>query len=387
MPPKDSETSPSLDQFLADAQATARDQLAAAWQLHVERIEEQLHAGWQEQVERVFDERFAELSARLGDEFQRRIDERILAERPSMELRGGQELADRLNQAGRRIRLAESQDAWNASVLDAAAPFCARVALFSLAAQWLRIEGTRGFNAAESLTGREFPVTQAPAFSHAIESLDTVVAVPTAGELSEALLATLGPGAATKVYLFPIANRQKVAAVLYAEPEVCPDSTAGPEVSREKAVNFGALELVASLAGSAIELRTGTAAAARSSNLVALGHQIREAQQIREREQPPSSWSGLSREERDLHLKAQRFARVQVAGMRLYNSQKVKSGRAGTNLYGALKAEIDSGREDFRRQFMEKSAAMVDYLHLELVRTLANDDVALLGPEYPGPLV
>jgi hypothetical protein len=28
----------------------------------------------------------------------------------------------------------------------------------------------------------------------------------------------------------------------------------------------------------------------------------------------------------------------------------------------------------------------VDYLHLELVRTLANDEVELLGQEYPGPL-
>jgi hypothetical protein len=26
-------------------------------------------------------------------------------------------------------------------------------------------------------------------------------------------------------------------------------------------------------------------------------------------------------------------------------------------------------------------------LHLELVRSLANDDAILLGPNYPGPLV
>ena len=30
---------------------------------------------------------------------------------------------------------------------------------------------------------------------------------------------------------------------------------------------------------------------------------------------------------------------------------------------------------------------MVDYLHLELLRTLANDDADLLGSEYPGPMV
>jgi hypothetical protein len=30
---------------------------------------------------------------------------------------------------------------------------------------------------------------------------------------------------------------------------------------------------------------------------------------------------------------------------------------------------------------------MVDYLHLEMVRSLADDDAILLGPSYPGPLV
>jgi hypothetical protein len=30
---------------------------------------------------------------------------------------------------------------------------------------------------------------------------------------------------------------------------------------------------------------------------------------------------------------------------------------------------------------------MVDYLHLELTRTLANEDPDLLGSTYPGPLV
>ena len=101
----------------------------------------------------------------------------------------------------------------------------------------------------------------------------------------------------------------------------------------------------------------------------------------------PESWSGLNREEQDLHLKAQRFARVQVAEMRLYKAQAVRNGRSSRDLYASLKVEIDSGRDAFRRQFVDKSKTMVDYFHLELVRTLANDDVALLGPEYPGPLM
>jgi hypothetical protein len=86
-------------------------------------------------------------------------------------------------------------------------------------------------------------------------------------------------------------------------------------------------------------------------------------------------------------VRAQRFARVRVAELRLYQSAEVKLGRAERNLYGALRAEIDAAREEFRREHLGGCPSMVDYVHLEIVRTLANDDDTLLGGEYPGPLV
>lgn len=103
---------------------------------------------------------------------------------------------------------------------------------------------------------------------------------------------------------------------------------------------------------------------------------------------PPAApdWSQLSPGKQSLHLRAQRFARVRVAQMRLYQPQAVHSGRAQKNLYVVLKAEIDSAREAFRRDFTAASPVLPDYLHLELIRTLANDDVAVLGEDYPGPL-
>jgi len=77
---------------------------------------------------------------------------------------------------------------------------------------------------------------------------------------------------------------------------------------------------------------------------------------------------------------------VRVAEMRLYQSQAVRSGRAQRSLYAALREEIDSAREAFRRDFVSASPAMPDYLHVELIRTLANDDAGVLGEDYPGPL-
>jgi hypothetical protein len=73
--------------------------------------------------------------------------------------------------------------------------------------------------------------------------------------------------------------------------------------------------------------------------------------------------------------------------MRLRDSQAVQTGRARRDLYGALRSSIDSARAGFRESFFAECPSMVDYLHLELVRTLANDDADLLGKDYPGPLV
>lgn len=353
MHPKNSETPPAAGSLSA-LEVAAREQIAAAFQIHVERVCQQLTSGWQEPLERALAERFAQVQALLDSEVRWQLD--------SAAARGASDAADKLNQAVRRIRTAETEGERNAALLDAAVDFCSRAALFSAGPVAVRAEDARGFDS-DAIRGREVPLTEAPAFASVLETRDTVVSMRSAGELSQGLLEAIGPGDG-KVYLFPLASRQTVVAVLYAEAPV----------------SAGALELLASAAASAMEARAEMPA--KSSNLVAL------VQQIREQSRPsPNEWSELSREDRDLHLKAQRFARVQVAGMRLYKAQAVKTGRANRDLYAALRVEIDSGRDSFRRQFLNTSKTMVDYFHLELMRTLANDEVAFLGPDYPGPLV
>lgn len=87
------------------------------------------------------------------------------------------------------------------------------------------------------------------------------------------------------------------------------------------------------------------------------------------------------------HLRAQRFARVRVAEIQLYHAAAMRSGRASKNVYGSLKTHMDAARQAYRENFLTPTNGTADYLHAEFVRTLANDDAALLGPEYPGPLV
>ena len=83
---------------------------------------------------------------------------------------------------------------------------------------------------------------------------------------------------------------------------------------------------------------------------------------------------------------AQRFAKVKIAEIQLYHAAAVKSGRTARNLYGSLRPHIDAARKAFEERFLHNGSRSADYLHLELLRVLANDDATLLGPDYPGPL-
>ncbi|HSW49669.1 MAG TPA: hypothetical protein VLH09_05805, partial [Bryobacteraceae bacterium] len=140
----------------------------------------------------------------------------------------------------------------------------------------------------------------------------------------------------------------------------------------------GSLELMTTLAGVSLEARAA-AAAPPPSPAPAVEQVVRIAAL-------EADWPSVPEADRALHSRAQRFARVQVAEMRLYKAQAVRAGRAQGDLYSALKSEIDAARESYRTSFLAPCASMADYLHRELVRTLANDDASLLGSAYPGAL-
>src|SRR5262249_37193156 len=103
----------------------------------------------------------------------------------------------------------------------------------------------------------------------------------------------------------------------------------------------------------------------------------------REPKREPTAWDNLPADVQRIHLQAQRFARVKIAELRLYHAEAVREGRGKSDLYGVLRVEIEKLRDEYKRDFAV-TPAMVDYLHLELLRTLAHDDDRLLGPAYPG---
>jgi hypothetical protein len=93
-------------------------------------------------------------------------------------------------------------------------------------------------------------------------------------------------------------------------------------------------------------------------------------------------WAGLSPEDADVHRKAQRFARLLVDEIKLYNQAKVAEGRRNKDLYDRLKEDIDKSRGTFQKRYGSTAAASGDYFHNELLRSLAEDDIAIMGANF-----
>jgi hypothetical protein len=87
-------------------------------------------------------------------------------------------------------------------------------------------------------------------------------------------------------------------------------------------------------------------------------------------------------EDQDLHRKAQRFARLLMDEIKLYNQAKVAEGRKNRDLYDRLKEDIEKSRATYQKRYGSTTAASADYFNQELIRSLAEDDVSLLGSNF-----
>ncbi len=265
------------------------------------------------------------------------------------------EVSDQLNQAARRIRQARDAEQLGATLLEAASAFASGAALFRVSGEALQGERVQGWPAekAEAFGKLRIPLASAAALAEAIRSRDPVTTATTPAEVSAELAALAEHAVDGRAYIYPVVVGERVPALVYA---------------------WGNVQ------GPALELFTQMAAAVWSTvvppeTLVTIAPG-----------KAASSWESLPPAEQQVHLRAQRFARVQAAEMRLFETDAVQSGRVKRDLYQALRQRIDAARDAFRKFFTE-CPSMVDYLHLEILRTLANDDAELLGKEYPGPMV
>ena len=93
-------------------------------------------------------------------------------------------------------------------------------------------------------------------------------------------------------------------------------------------------------------------------------------------------FAGLAPEDADTHRKAQRFARLLVDEIKLYNQAKVNEGRRHKDLYDRLKEDIEKSRATFQKRYGSTAAAGGDYFQREVVRSLAEDDLSVMGGNF-----
>lgn len=97
---------------------------------------------------------------------------------------------------------------------------------------------------------------------------------------------------------------------------------------------------------------------------------------------PTSTPVPVAPEDEEIHRKAQRFARLLIDEIKLYNKDKLSEGRKHKDLYDRLKEDIEKSRNTYQKRYGNTAAAHGDYFNQELIRSLAEDDASLLGGNF-----
>jgi hypothetical protein len=191
------------------------------------------------------------------------------------------------------------------------------------------------------------------------------------------------------------ADHQHFDAPAEAAPAPAAPAFNDPFASHTPAFSAHAMAATASAASAPV-----VSAAVHSPEINAQAHTANEAQSaVAEMEPPPidsepvhsetSLQSAaptlsptLSPEDQDVHRKAQRFARLLVDEIKLYNQANVAEGRKNHDLYDRLQDVIDKSRVTYQKRYGNTVAASADYFHREIIRSLAEDNVSVMGANF-----
>jgi hypothetical protein len=280
------------------------------------------------------------------EEAQKRTIDHIESAISTARKQSALELAEALKQVVRHLRQTTDESGALSLVVSSTGPFCKKAAAFVFEQDRARVLSSRGLDEVELA----IDLKQAAAFYSAVETKDPVIAAASESELSKEFFppAIAGFGDGERVFLFPLLVKGSVIAVFFAMGDV---------------------------QAPVVELLAEVCAAHLSS--------LRQVALVPATPESARRWEDLTHEQQAIHLRAQRFGRLKVSEMRLYHADAVRRGIRRSDLYFVLKPEIDAARESYRAEF----PGVIDYLYLELVGNLANNDDRLLGPHFPGPLV
>ena len=301
------------------------------------------------------------------------------------------------------------------ALLENTASYCGRAALFVIKSGSATGWQGRGFDNNEDFKDFSLDVSsRAPA-----QALQTRAAVSAgAAEMDPRFISQFGAPAEDRVLLLPLHLKDKVAALVYADAgtgaggrldaaalELLVSATGAwlevaslrKQALKEGAAEAGASEKFEAPPAQAVSSFSDPFAAHAPKHVVAAPVAVEEpamAEATAEVVSAPASMAAaavapatdafahMSPEDAEIHRKAQRFARLLMDEIKLYNQAKVAEGRKHKDLYDRLKEDIDKSRSTYQKRYGNTVAANADYLSNELVRSLAEDDVSLLGPNF-----
>src|SRR5262249_24689547 len=155
---------------------------------------------------------------------------------------------------------------------------------------------------------------------------DPVTTTTSPAEVGQHTVELLKHSSDGRVVIYPIASDDDVPALLY---------TWGVG-------NGAALELISQVSAALWSLLEPPPPPAPEPVLVQIAAPPSETPSAEPPRTPKASWDELPAEEQRIHLRAQRFARVQIAEIRLREGDAVQVGRSRRNLYETLRKPIDT---------------------------------------------
>jgi hypothetical protein len=366
--------------------------------------------GLQQIVERAV----AQVLDRQLPKLQAELVERVLAELPAAaeSSGGGGASSDGLVQAISTVHAGTTQKEILKALLGTGTSYASRVALFVVKGGAASGWQARGFGEDESMKDFPLDLSTGPA-SHAYQN--RVVAPANIAEMDRRFVKQFGGPENEQILILPLVLKDKVAALLYADGgsenrldaaslEVLVLSTSAwlevvslrkqaaqremdsaPAIERPPAPAPAPVQTVSSFSDPfAAHTPKHIAKAAPEPEPAAEVVEVAASAASASAAAAPAAdpFAGLSAEDADTHRKAQRFARLLVDEIKLYNQAKVNEGRRNKDLYDRLKEDIEKSRATFQKRYGSIAAASGDYFQREVVRSLAEDDLSVMGDSF-----
>jgi hypothetical protein len=379
--------------------------------------------GWMEPiVERVVAEVLESHTLQLQQEIVRRVLEELNAAPEGSEPVTSPVQPHELSKRVAEIQTGTNQKEILRALLEGCSQFAPRAALFVVKGGTATGWQARGFKNNDA--AKEFALSaDVPAVQRAIQ--DHVVVTASADDFDARFVEEFGSPQG-ELRLLPLVLKEKVAALVYADGGTDGSSTLDPdslevlvfaasawlEINslRKQTRKEGSAEPVADrppapmasasapafndpFASHAPTHAMAAAASAEASvaapvvSTAVKTEPVREAEPVITEPTPaaevPAPTPDVSPEDQEVHQKAQRFARLLVDEVKLYNQAKVAEGRKNKDLYDRLKEAIEKSRSTYQKRYGNTVAAGGNYFQHELVRSLAEDDISIMGSNFP----